>query len=129
MGVTPMITRTKRLAVAAALTGCALLVCAAAGATTKPKPKPKMLAMPGNATLGRHLFVAQQCGSCHMMAAANAMDGTGMGPDLDHVTKTYAQIVTQITSGGHGMTAYKGVLSAAQIEDVALFIYQTSHPK
>lgn len=108
---------------------CVLVLAAASSAAAATKSKPKPVTYPGNAAAGRSIFVAQQCGSCHMMAAADAMDGSGMGPDLDHVTKTYAQIVTQVTSGGHGMTAYKGVLTTAQIEDVALFIYDTSHPK
>ncbi len=82
----------------------------------------------GNAKTGRKLFIAQQCGSCHLMGAANQLDGSGVGPDLDHVTKTYTQIVTQITKGGHGMTGYKGALSTAQIEDLAAFVYTTSHP-
>ena len=63
------------------------------------------------------------------MAAAGEMDGSGVGPDLDHITKTYAQIVTQITAGGRGMTPYKAVFTTAQIQDVAAFIWQTSHPK
>jgi mono/diheme cytochrome c family protein len=116
----------RRLVVTVVLVLCAVAVAGAAAAT---KPKPKPLSASGNPGVGKHLFQQQQCGSCHIMAAAGEMDGSGVGPDLDHVTKTYAQIVTQITSGGHGMTPYKGVLSAAQIQDVATFIWQTSHPK
>lgn len=126
MGHTSSTPRHRPWVVAGALAICVVLV-SGAGATTKPKPKP--VSDPGNPGVGRHLFQQQQCGSCHIMAAAGEMDGSGVGPDLDHVTKTYAQIVTQITSGGHGMTPYKGVLTTVQIQDVATFIWQTSHPK
>jgi mono/diheme cytochrome c family protein len=113
--------------VLAALAGVAL---AATPATTTKTTTTAVV--PGNAAAaaaGKKLFVAQQCGSCHMMAAANAYDGSGVGPDLDRVTKTYAQIVAQITKGGGGMTPYKGVLTTVQIGDLATFIYATSHPK
>jgi mono/diheme cytochrome c family protein len=111
----------RRVAVVAVLLALASFACASAFATT---PKPKIA---GNAKTGRKIFIAQQCGSCHLMGAANQMDGSGEGPDLDHVTKTYAQIVTQITKGGRGMTGYGKVLTTAQIEDLAAFIYTTSH--
>ncbi|HEX4519491.1 MAG TPA: cytochrome c [Gaiellaceae bacterium] len=110
----------RRLALVTAL-ALAAIACTSAAATT---PKPKIL---GNAKNGRKLFIAQQCGSCHLMGAANQMDGSGLGPDLDHVTKTYTQIVTQITKGGRGMTGYKKALTTSQIEDLAAFIYTTSH--
>jgi mono/diheme cytochrome c family protein len=110
----------RRLAVAAVL-ALAATACASAVATT---PKPKIL---GNAKNGRKLFIAQQCGSCHLMGAANQMDGSGQGPDLDHVTKTYAQIDAQITKGGPGMTGYKKALTTVQIEDLTAFIYTTSY--
>lgn len=105
-------------------------LAAAAGVSSHPTTTTTASsATPGNASMGKRLFELQQCGTCHLMAAANALDGDGAGPDLDHVTKTYAQIVTQITDGGHGMTPYKGVLTTAQIDDLANFIYTTSHPK
>ncbi len=83
----------------------------------------------GNVKNGKKWFNAQQCGACHMMAAAGAMDGSGVGSDLDITTKSYAQIITQITKGGHGMTGYAHVLTSSQIEDLAAFIYTTAHHK
>ena len=116
----------RRAPVVAFLLVLAAFGCAnALGAAPKPTlPKPTIA---GNAKTGKKLFIAQQCGSCHLMGAANQMDGSGEGPDLDHVTKTYPQIVTQITKGGHGMTGYAKVLTPAQIQDLAAFIYTTSH--
>jgi mono/diheme cytochrome c family protein len=109
----------RRVSVAAVLAALVAFACGNALAVT-----PKLV---GNTKTGKKLFIAQQCGSCHLMGAANQMDGSGVGPDLDHVTKTYAQIVTQITKGGHGMTGYGKVLTTAQIQDLAAFIYTTSH--
>ena len=83
----------------------------------------------GNVKTGKKWFKAQACGSCHMMAAAGAMNSSGIGSDLDQSRKTYAQMITQITKGGHGMTGYAHVLTTSQIQDLAAFIYTTSHPK
>jgi mono/diheme cytochrome c family protein len=104
----------------AALLAAALLAGAAA-ATTTPPPKP------GNAKNGRKLFIQHDCGACHLLAAANAMSPSGIGPDLDTTTKTYAAIILNITKGGKGMTGYKKTLTTAQIADVATFVYKSAH--
>jgi mono/diheme cytochrome c family protein len=96
--------------------------------TTKTTTVAKTATMPGTASAGRKIFIEQQCGSCHLMAAANQLDGSGVGPDLDHVTATFAAMVKQITTGGHGMPAFKGALSTLQIEDLANFVWTTSNP-
>jgi mono/diheme cytochrome c family protein len=116
--------RARALLAAAALSFPAL---AAAGVSTTPASKTPV--NPGSYAAGRKLFIAQACGSCHIMAAANQMDGSGLGPDLDRLNKTYAQIVTWITVGGHGMSPFKHVLTTLQIEDLANFIWTTGHPK
>jgi mono/diheme cytochrome c family protein len=84
-------------------------------------------AVVGNAKNGRKLFRAHGCGSCHMMAAAGEMDGSGLGADLDTSRKTYPQMIVQITNGGHGMAPYRKVLTPSQIQDLAAFVYRTSH--
>ena len=111
----------KTLTVVALLLAAATLVSSAVAATPTK--------IVGNVKNGKRWFVAQQCGACHMMAAAGAMDGSGVGSDLDISTKTYAQMITQITKGGHGMTGYAHVLTTSQIQDLAAFIYTTSHHK
>jgi mono/diheme cytochrome c family protein len=83
----------------------------------------------GNVKNGKKWFRAQQCGSCHLMAAAGALGGSGIGSDLDQSRKTYAQLIAQITKGGQGMTGYAHVLTTSQIQDLAAFIYSASHPK
>jgi mono/diheme cytochrome c family protein len=84
-------------------------------------------AVVGNVKTGKSLFKLHDCGSCHLMAAANALDGSGAGPDLDTTRKTYAQLVANITNGGKHMTGYKKVLTTVQIQDLAAFIYKEAH--
>jgi mono/diheme cytochrome c family protein len=102
----------------AAFLAAAMLAGAAAATTTPPKF--------GNAKNGRRLFIAHDCGSCHMMAAANQMSPSGIGPDLDTTTKSYTAIVKNITYGGKGMTGYKKTLTSTQILDLATFVYKTA---
>jgi mono/diheme cytochrome c family protein len=90
----------------------------------------------GNATAGKPLF-SQHCAACHTLTAAGAA-GT-VGPNLNKLTITEAQIITQITKGGASvmgkaaskyavsMPPFKGTLTTAQIEDVAAFVYKSSH--
>jgi mono/diheme cytochrome c family protein len=108
------------------LPAIALLVAATLASSAFAAAPAKVV---GNVKNGKKLFKAHGCGSCHMMAAANAYESSGVGIDLDQSRKTYAQIVTQITKGGHGMTGYKKVLKPTQIQDLAAFVYTTSHPK
>ncbi len=98
----------------------AAILAAAAAATTPPSK-------PGNAKNGHKLFVLHDCGACHMLAAANAMSPSGIGPDLDTTTKSYALIVANITKGGKGMTGYAKTLTASQIADLATFVYKSAH--
>jgi mono/diheme cytochrome c family protein len=85
-------------------------------------------------TGGEKLFVSSGCSSCHTFKAAGAK-GT-IGPSLDTVKLTMAQIVTQITNGGYAvvskavkskykfpMAAFKGRLTTAQIASVAAFVF------
>jgi mono/diheme cytochrome c family protein len=104
----------------------ALFLTAAIVASSAVAATPKVV---GNAKNGKKWFTAQQCGACHLMAAAGALNGSGIGSDLDQSRKTYAQLITQITKGGHGMTGYAHVLTSSQIQDLAAFIYTVSHRK
>jgi mono/diheme cytochrome c family protein len=103
----------------AALLAAALVAGGAAATTTPPKP--------GNAKNGRKLFILHDCGACHLLAAANALSPSGIGPDLDTTKKTYVQIVNNVTNGGKGMTGYKKTLTVTQIDDVATFVYKSAH--
>jgi cytochrome c6 len=116
----------------AVLALAAALVAPAAFATASP---PKLL---GSAAAGRPIFLAN-CAACHTLKAAGA-DGQ-IGPDLDRLSLPEATIIKQVTNGGPAlmgkaaakyttsMVGYKGVLSPAQIDDVAAFVYSAQHPQ
>jgi mono/diheme cytochrome c family protein len=87
----------------------------------------------GSPTAGKPLFTLN-CAGCHTLAAANAK-GT-VGPNLDLVSLTEATIVKAITNGGATvmtkaqvakyaakMPAYKSILTATKIQNIAAFVY------
>jgi cytochrome c553 len=85
-------------------------------------------ATPGKATRGKVVFKAN-CGSCHTLAEADTY-GT-LGPNLDRRKLAYAKIVKTVTNGKRGsigtMPSFKGSLTPKQIQDVAAFIYASTH--
>jgi mono/diheme cytochrome c family protein len=79
----------------------------------------------GNVAAGKKVFTSVGCAGCHTLKAAKA---TGMvGPNLDKLKPPYAKIVKQVTNGGGGMPAFKGRLSKKQIQNVAAFVYTSTH--
>jgi mono/diheme cytochrome c family protein len=80
----------------------------------------------GAAANGASLF-AQNCSSCHTLAAANAK-GT-VGPNLDQLRPSKAVVVRQVTNGGGGMPAFGGRLSTEQIDAVATYVASSSGKK
>jgi cytochrome c553 len=83
---------------------------------------------PGNAKRGKVVFKAN-CGSCHTLAEADTY-GT-LGPNLDRRKLAYAKITKTVTNGKRGsigtMPSFKGSLTPRQIQDVAAFIYASTH--
>jgi mono/diheme cytochrome c family protein len=76
---------------------------------------PEAAADPGHA-----LFTSVGCSSCHTLKAAGA---TGhVGPNLDTVKPTEAQVARQVTNGGGAMPAFKDQLSSKQIQQVATYV-------
>jgi cbb3-type cytochrome c oxidase subunit III len=67
------------------------------------------------------------CASCHTLAAAGAT-GT-VGPDLDQLKPALAVVVRQVTNGGAIMPAFKGKLTAAQIQAVAKYVSSSAGKK
>jgi mono/diheme cytochrome c family protein len=110
----------------------AALLAPVAFAATPSTPK-----LVGSPTAGKTIFEAN-CAACHTLKAA-ASEGT-IGPNLNKLVLTEATIIAQVTNGGSKlmgaaaskyttqMVAYKNVLKPAQIDDVAAFVYVSTHP-
>jgi cytochrome c553 len=93
---------------------------AAAAATPAATPPSN-----ANADAGKQVFVTAQCGGCHTMKAAGS---TGeIGPNLDQLKPNFGVIVHQVEVGGGPMPAFKGQLSDQQIQDVAAYVYKSTH--
>ena len=75
----------------------------------------------GDAAAGEQVF-ADNCSVCH---GASGTGGNG-GPDLTTIPAASdpAKVVTQVTNGGGGMPAFKGVLQDADIQNVAAYVTQ-----
>jgi cytochrome c oxidase subunit 1 len=78
----------------------------------------------GGAGQGAQLF-SETCGSCHTLKAAGTA-GT-VGPNLDEVKPTQAQVLSAIQNGGLGSgTMPRGLLSGADAQTVATFVSQNA---
>jgi mono/diheme cytochrome c family protein len=80
---------------------------------------------------GKQVFETAGCKSCHTLKAAGAT-GT-IGPDLDQVKPPVATVIQFVTNGYNGvgaaipMPSFQGTLSTAKIQDVAAFVYASTH--
>jgi cytochrome c6 len=102
------------LAVAAALlTGCG-------GGSGGGGSSKTATSTPPAAASGKQLFTTVGCSNCHTLADAGAKGE--VGPDLDTLKPTTAQVARQVTHGGGGMPAFAGQLSAPQIQAVARYV-------
>jgi cytochrome c6 len=98
----------------------------AATTTTASSPSPPPAgAVKGDPQAGKSIFTSAGCVSCHTLMAAGS-HGT-VGPNLDQLKPAYARIVTQVTNGGKIMPPFKDTLTATQIQDVAAFVYTSTH--
>jgi mono/diheme cytochrome c family protein len=88
----------------------------------KPPATETLIGDPAN---GSTLFSAQGCGSCHTLAAAGSK-GTA-GPNLDSTAPGQSAIVQQVTNGGFNMPSYGAKLSSQQINDLASYVYKSTH--
>jgi cbb3-type cytochrome c oxidase subunit III len=80
-------------------------------------------------TDGAKIFKGAGCSGCHTLAAAGAT-GT-IGPNLDQLASvlTVGVVAKQVTNGGAVMPAFKGKLSAAQIQAVAQYVASSAGKK
>jgi len=69
--------------------------------------------------VGRDVFLAN-CGSCHTFSAAGTSGA--IGPNLDGIGLSSAEVAEQVRNGGGGMPAFGDQLSDDEIEQVAAYV-------
>jgi mono/diheme cytochrome c family protein len=79
----------------------------------------------GDPVAGKKVFETAGCTACHTLKAAGST-GT-VGPNLDQLKPAEAVIVHQVEVGGGPMPAFKDQLTPKQIQDVAAFVYTSTH--
>src|SRR5262249_54263247 len=89
---------------------------------------------PGNAAKGLILF-RRYCSNCHTLKAAGAHGH--LGPDLDKLKPSYAQVLTQLKTGGtqgaglppSDLTFGPGIhtFSEQDMRDLATFVVRATH--
>jgi mono/diheme cytochrome c family protein len=79
----------------------------------------------GDAAAGMEVFASAGCGSCHTLEAAGST-GT-IGPNLDEAMPDHDLIVERVTNGAGPMPSFKDSLSEQQIQDVAAFVFESTH--
>ena len=97
---------------------------------------PKLI---GSPTAGKAVFIAK-CGTCHMLKAAKTAGTIGPNLDMAAAPLTEALIIKAITNGGATimskaaaakyavmMPPFKGTIPAATINNVAAFVYSSTH--
>lgn len=118
-----------------ALAALALLAVAGCGGGEETAPLPETVEgqvptgggsdeepVEGDADAGREIYLAQGCGSCHVLSDAGTSGA--VGPSLDDSTIDVAAAAQQIRVGGGGMPAYEGQLSDEEIANVATYVVE-----
>ncbi|HST13384.1 MAG TPA: c-type cytochrome [Gaiellaceae bacterium] len=93
--------------------------------TTTAQTTPAAPSATGDATAGKAVFASAGCASCHTLKDAGS-HGT-IGPDLDQLKPAEAIVQHQVENGGGPMPAFKGQLTAKQIQDVAAYVFTATH--
>jgi mono/diheme cytochrome c family protein len=73
-----------------------------------------------NAAAGAAVYKQAGCGSCHVLKAAGSSGQ--IGPNLDTLQPSFAQVSAQVIRGGGSMPSFKNSLTPAQIRNVAAFV-------
>jgi cytochrome c551 len=74
----------------------------------------------GGVPEGEAVFNSAGCAACHTFEPAGS-SGT-VGPNLNNVNLTQAQVQKQVENGGGGMPAFKDRLTQAEIREVSKFV-------
>jgi mono/diheme cytochrome c family protein len=99
--------------------------CGVTAETSKPAPT-TTATTPATSTTeaskpdGKAVFAKAGCGGCHTLKAAGSSGN--VGPNLDQLKPAKATVAHQVEVGGGAMPAFKGQLSAAEIDAVADFV-------
>jgi mono/diheme cytochrome c family protein len=94
-------------------------------ATTETEAETETGGAGGDAAAGMEVFASAGCGSCHTLEAAGS-SGT-IGPNLDEAQPDLDLIVERVTNGAGPMPAFKDSLDEQQIQDVAAFVFESTH--
>jgi len=65
------------------------------------------------------------CGTCHTLKAAGSSGE--IGPNLDMLKPQIPQIISAVTNGIGVMPPWEGVLTAKEIEAVALYVFNNTN--
>ncbi|MGZ4291363.1 MAG: c-type cytochrome [Gaiellaceae bacterium] len=79
----------------------------------------------GDPAAGKAVFASAGCAACHTLKAAGATGN--VGPNLDDLKPSEDRAKSQVIHGGGPMPAFKGQLSDKQIQDVAAYVYASTH--
>jgi cytochrome c6 len=74
----------------------------------------------GDAAAGAKVFASAGCGSCHTLADAKASGA--VGPNLDELKPTAAQVLAIVPTGRGVMPPFADSLSEADIANVAAYV-------
>lgn len=122
--------------IVAAATSLAMLGCGSKGtkpvkvaqadkAPAKAAPKPEPARDEAKFKLGEQVFKKKSspaCKSCHVLEAAGSRGA--IGPNLDTLVKTEAEIIKAVTGGLGVMPAQNEILSTEEIQAVAYYVIQ-----
>jgi mono/diheme cytochrome c family protein len=79
----------------------------------------------GDAAAGKAVFTSAGCSGCHTLKAAGSSGN--VGPNLDEAKPDLALIHDRVTNGKAPMPSFKDQLSPKQIDDVAAFVFSSTH--
>jgi mono/diheme cytochrome c family protein len=96
-----------------------------ASTTTSSGGGTSTTAVVGDPVDGKHVFETAGCSGCHTLKAAGATGN--VGPNLDQLKPAEATVQHQVIHGGGPMPAFAGQLTPKQIQDVAAFVYVSTH--
>lgn len=99
---------------------------AVVGSTPVPRKKgPVKLSEAGRRGRDLAQTTAQPaCGVCHTVQDLGSLGK--VGPDLDALRPTEAQVLAAVTQGVGAMPSYRGALSEAQVRDIARYIVEAT---